>query len=291
MSLRAFRTLQAIARHGSFARAGEIVGLTQSAVSLQVKALEEEFGVRLFDRSRRLPVMTGAGRILLERASQILELHDQIGSALADEASLSGHLRLGAIQTALASIVPEALVALNRAHPRLRVHVTAGMSAELAAQVRDGDLDAAITTEPVRPHPADLVWKTLYKDHFVVVAPPGYIAIPLPDLLSQLPYIRFDSRAWVGRLIERELRKQGIKARSEMTLDSQEVILRMVRSGLGAAIVPVTKEMMRDIDLPHQPFGDPPLTRKVVLIERRDQRSESLLAVLRRSLLATTPQG
>ena len=61
MSLRALRTLQAIARHGSFAAAGKAVGLTQSAVSLQVKALEEEFGAPLFDRSRRLPVLTEAG--------------------------------------------------------------------------------------------------------------------------------------------------------------------------------------------------------------------------------------
>ena len=62
MSLRALRTLQAIARHGSFAAAGKAVGLTQSAVSLQVKVLEEEFGAPLFDRSRRLPVLTEAGR-------------------------------------------------------------------------------------------------------------------------------------------------------------------------------------------------------------------------------------
>jgi ABC-type glutathione transport system ATPase component len=64
MSLRALRSLKAIAHHGSFARAGEAVGLTQSAISLQVRGLEEEFGVQLFDRSRRLPVLTEAGRIV-----------------------------------------------------------------------------------------------------------------------------------------------------------------------------------------------------------------------------------
>ncbi len=70
MSIRALRTLQAIARHGSFAGAGKAVGLTQSAVSLQVKALEDEFGAALFDRSRRLPVLTEAGRIVVARSAE-----------------------------------------------------------------------------------------------------------------------------------------------------------------------------------------------------------------------------
>ena len=74
MSLRALRTLVAIARHRTFARAGEAIGLTQSAVSLQVKSLEEEFNVRLFDRSRREPALTEAGRIVLAQAEQILAL-------------------------------------------------------------------------------------------------------------------------------------------------------------------------------------------------------------------------
>lgn len=291
MALRPFRTLQAIVRHGSFSRAGEVVGLTQSAVSLQVKALEDEFGVRLFDRSRRLPILTAQGRVLLERATEILSLYDQIPSALADETSLSGTLRVGAIQTALSDILPEALLALNRAHPRLRVHVTAGMSAELAIQVRNGDLDAAITTEPVRPHPADLVWTTLYQDQFVIVTPPGLATVPLPGLFAQLPYIRFDQRAWAGRLIERELRRMGIKPHSEMTLDSQDVILRMVRSGLGVAIVPVTDRMLRNMDLPCQAFGDPPLTRNVVLIESLNPKNDILIAALRRTILTSSGMG
>jgi DNA-binding transcriptional LysR family regulator len=131
--------------HGSFARAGEAVGLTQSAVSLQVKALEEEFRVTLFDRSRRVPRFTEAGKILLERSAEVLALYDQIAGALGDENSLTGRLKLGAIQTALSGVLPEALAALYQAHPRIRVHVAAGMSAELAMQIVAGEIDAAVT--------------------------------------------------------------------------------------------------------------------------------------------------
>jgi DNA-binding transcriptional LysR family regulator len=150
MSLRALRTLHAIARHGSFARAGEVVGLTQSAVSLQIRALEKEFGAQLFDRSRRLPRLTPAGQIVLEKSAEVLALYDQIASALSDEQSLAGRLKLGVIHTALSGVVPDALAALNRSHPRVRVQVTAGMSVGLALQVAAGELDAAVTTEPVR---------------------------------------------------------------------------------------------------------------------------------------------
>lgn len=125
MSLRAFRTLVAIARYRTFARAGEAIGLTQSAVSLQIKTLESEYNVQLFDRSRRQPVLTEAGNILLAQAEQVLAMVDRIPDALSDEKKLVGRLRIGAIQTALSGPLPDALLALRNAHPSLRVHVSA----------------------------------------------------------------------------------------------------------------------------------------------------------------------
>lgn len=284
MSLRALRTLQAIARHGSFSRAGEVVGLTPSAVSLQVKSLEEEFGVQLFDRSRRLPVLTEAGKIVLAKSEEVLALYDRIAEALSDEHSLVGRLRLGSIQTALSSVLPPALLALNRAHPRVRVHVEAGMSAELASKVSTGELDAAITTEPVKPHPADLSWTTLFEDRFWLVAPAKYEGRSQRDLLSDLPFIRFDSRAWAGRVIERELRRQRINVREEMVLDSQEVILKMVESGLGVAVIPLTDEVQHGLRVHCLPFGEPQLTRKIVLLEHQREKGSKLAAALAQEL-------
>lgn len=291
MSLRALRTLQAIARHGSFVRAGEAVGLTQSAVSLQVRGLEEEFGVQLFDRSRRLPVMTEAGKIVLERSTEILNLYDQIAMALGNEHSLAGRLRLGAIQTALAGILPEALVALNRNHPKIRVHLTAGMSAELASRVASGELDAAITTEPVKPHPPEMVWTPLYQDCFWIVAPPGYTDIPPYGLFSRLPFIRFDSRAWAGRLIERELRRMKIDVQEGMVLDSQAVILRMVRMGLGVTVIPLPEERLGNTGLTYHPFGEPAMSRRVVLLERRDRQTGPLVEELARTVTRLMQQA
>lgn len=289
MSLRALRTLVAIVRQGTFAGAAKSVGLTQSAVSLQVKALEEEFRVQLFDRSRRQPVLTEAGRILLARAEELLALYDRIPDALSDEQALAGRLRLGAIQTALAGPVPDALVRLRREQPRLHVHVAAGMSAELAQRVADGDLDAAVATEPVRPHPPGLVWSPLYEDRFWLLAPPEQEGRDPRDLLREVPFIRFDAKAWAGRMIARELRRLGLEVRDEMVLDSQEVIVRMVISGLGAAIVPLADAALPTLPpLARFPFGEPQLTRRVVLLERQDQPTRRFARAVADAVRATS---
>ncbi|CBJ43584.1 LysR family transcriptional regulator [Ralstonia solanacearum] len=269
--MRALRTLVAIAHHGTFARAGEAIGLTQSAVSLQVRALEDEFGVRLFDRSRRQPALTEAGRIVLAQAEQILGLYDHIPDALSDEKALVGRLRIGAIQTALSGPLPDALLSLRRAHPLLRVHVCAGMSAGLAQRVADGELDAAITSQPVRPHPAGLTWTTLYEDRFWLLAPPQHANTDARKLLEALPFIRFDAQAWAGRMIAAELRRLGVRVREEMVLDSQEAIVRMVASGLGAAIVALSDAVLMHLPpLVRLPFGQP----HVVLLEHASRPAQ-----------------
>ncbi|MDI9850000.1 LysR family transcriptional regulator [Rhodoblastus sp. 17X3] len=287
MSLRALRTLQAIARNGSFARAGTAIGLTQSAVSLQVKALEAEFGVQLFDRARRVPTLTEAGRIVLARAEEVLALYDRIPDALSDERALAGRLRLGVIQTALSGPMPDALIRLYRAHPRLRVHVAAGMSSELASRVATGDLDAAIVTGPVKPHPDGLVWAPLYEESFWLIAPPGHEGGLPQDLLANMPFIRFDSRAWAGRMIARELDRLGWTVREEMVLDSLAVIVRMVEKGLGVAVAPLSRQDLGSLNLTRLPFGEPQLQRKIVLIERQERASSRFCSALANAVLET----
>jgi DNA-binding transcriptional LysR family regulator len=273
MSLRALRTLVAIARHGTFARAADAIGLTQSAVSLHVKALEQEFGALLFDRTHRQPVLTVAGQTALERAREILALYDAIAGELTVEGELAGRFRLGAIQTALVGVLPEALAVIRARHPRLRIQVYAGLSAELANRVEAGDLDAAITTGLVKPHPAGLTATPLYQDGFWLLGPPGLLAATAAGLLDSLPFIRFDAQAWAGRMVDRELRRLGLQVQEDMVLDSQQAIIRMVVRGLGVAIVPLsTRERAELPPCTCLPFGEPQCHRDVVLLER-DERA------------------
>jgi len=235
MSIRALRTLVAIAQHGSFARAAEAVHLTQSAVSLHVRALEEEFNARLFDRSKRLPVLTDAGHLAVERAREVLSLYDSIATELGEASELRGRLKLGVIQTTLTDVLPSALAALSQQHPHLRVNVTSGMSAELAVRIEAGELDAAVTTEPVKPYPYGLVSKPLYQEGFWIIAPEGIDTSDSRRMLLEESFIRFDRRAWAGRLIDRELRRQRITGSTRVG--------ELVANAAAKKIIPATLEL------------------------------------------------
>ncbi|MEJ5896132.1 LysR family transcriptional regulator [Aquabacterium sp. G14] len=281
MSLRALRTLVAIAQHGSFVRAAEAVCLTQSAVSLHVRSLEEDFHAALFDRTRRVPVLTEAGHRAVERAREILALYDGIASELGDQGELAGRLRMGAIPTALAGPLPAALAALRKAYPRFRVMVNSGMSAELAIRIDAGELDAAVTTEPVKPHPAGLASTPLYQEGFWIVAPTGMESHDARSLLRENAFIRFDRRSWAGRKIDAELRRMRLPVQTDMELDSQDAIVQMVASGLGVAVIPLSqRERARLPELTCIPFASPQAKRTVVLLEREDRPAGRLAAAL-----------
>lgn len=290
MSLRALRTLIAIVHHGSFTRAADTVHLTQSAVSLHIKSLEEEFNAALFDRSRRLPVLTDAGYLAVERAREIVALYDSIAVDIGSDNELRGRLKIGAIQTALAGALPLALAALAAEHPHLRINVASGMSAELATRVEAGELDVAITTEPVKPHPYGLVSTSLYEEGFWIIAPSSCAGLDFRQILQKLPFIRFDRRAWAGRTIDRELRRLRLRVQTSMELDSQNAIIQMVASGLGVSVVPLSNQNLEHLKhLEVQPFGSPQKSRRVVILEQEERPCGRLAAALAQAVKRHAP--
>jgi DNA-binding transcriptional LysR family regulator len=181
----------------------------------------------------------------------------------------------------LAGFLPAALASLGQQHPNLRVNVASGMSAELAIRVEAGELDAAITTEPVKPFPHGLVSTPLYEEGFWIIAPAGVDSSDTRQLLLQYPFIRFDRRAWAGRTIERELRRMRLRVQTSMELDSQDAIIQMVASGLGVSVIPLSKHNVKSLkSMVCVPFADPQCKRRVVLLERVDRPAGRLAGVL-----------
>ena len=285
MSLKALRSLVAIAKHGSFVRAADVLSLTPSAISLQIKSLEDELRVSLFDRSRRQVTLTDAGRLALAKAEAILAQYDDMANQLYGGSGLSGRLKIGAIQTALAGALPDALVWIKEHHPKLHISVVSGMSSELARMVEEGELDAAITTEPVKPFPSNLKVTVLYQDLFWTVAARHLQGQSLVELLETQPFLRFDKRAWAGRVIEQELSRMGIRVTEEMELDSQEALSRMASRGLGVAVVPLSDEDLQKLQgVTLLPFGDPQIIRRVVLLEHQKSGRQHLTSVLAKAM-------
>lgn len=279
MELRQLRTLVAIADYGTFAAAADAVGLTQSAVSLQIKHLEEELGVALFDRRHRSPLINERGRALVEHARKVVDICEHISRNSAKEA-LEGTLVLGAVPTILAGVLPQALATIRDLHPRLHIKVTSGLSAELAARTRTGDINAAVVTQPHQL--ADgLQARLIAREPLVVIAPPDVEGETDQDILEARPFIQFNRRAWAGQQIDQHLKDRRIRVSLGMEIDSLEAIARMVRYGLGVSVVPLPngRESI-SAGLRWLSFGNPPLQRSLVVVERQDNPQARLVSVL-----------
>src|SRR5258708_24870744 len=133
VSIRDLRTFLAIAESGSFDAAARSVRRTQSAVTVQMKALEDEFGLVLFDRARRPPVLSPGGRAFLPRAIEAVEAYDRLYQ-VSRYALVEGHLRLGVVSSVITRVMPKALVSLRARYPAVHVELSMGLSKELVSR-------------------------------------------------------------------------------------------------------------------------------------------------------------
>ena len=278
MSLRNLRILTAIADKGSFAAAADHLGLTQSAVSLQIKKLEQEFGAQLFDRTGRSLKLNVNGRLVVERAHDILALYDGIKDELTPEGMIRGVLTLGVVPTVITGPLPPVLRRLRTHYGDLQVRLQCGLSAELARLVEQGGLDAALITEPPFAVPPGSQWQEYDVEPFFVVAPKDVEATSAQQLFAQLPFLRFDKTAWAGALVDGQLMAQGIHPRDVMEFDSLEAALGLVEQGLGIAVVPLNKRRLRLArdQFTLIPFGEPHLMRRVVMYRKRQHPRRAL---------------
>ncbi|MEM1198629.1 MAG: LysR family transcriptional regulator [Pseudomonadota bacterium] len=283
MNLRQLRTLVAIGEHGSFAAAGKVIGLSPSALSLQVKGLEEELGEVLFDRALRPPVPTRAGRRLISRAHAILQQIDELSGA-SDEERITGRLTVGAVPTTLSGIVPKALGELRERHPDLAITVVNGSSSKLADQTYKRELDVAVITQPPQ-RLAGLVWRQVAEEPFLVIAPADAEGTTDRELLTRNPFIWFNRQTWAGQQIERHLNQKNMAVDARMEIDSLDAIRSMVSAGLGVSIIP---DCIGAEPLPANvrvvPFGQPPSSRTIGLVHRQQNADELLVGTFHDAL-------
>lgn len=150
LDMAVLRTLVAVSELGSFARASVRIGRSESAVSLQLKKLEEQIGRPLFRRDGRGVALTDTGEVMLTYARRLIELNDESVTAAAG-ASIEGLVRLGVPQDFADIWLPSALVRFARTHPGIQVETTIDRSPALARKLARGELDLAMTIAPVRP--------------------------------------------------------------------------------------------------------------------------------------------
>lgn len=273
-AIRSLRHFLSVARHGSFAAAGQEIGLTAAAVGQQMRALEEELGQALFDRGPRSVALSAAGRALVSGVEDLVARYEALAQPAARERGLSGSVQVGALVSALMGEFADALWAIKGQHPRLEVRLYAGLSAEFALKVERGELDAAVVTQPPSRLAAGLQWSPLYAEPMVLVVPrKPHFNLPARgiDILRKSPFLRFDHSTWTGRLVDEALAQAGGSVREELELNSVEAILALVRQGFGVSIVPRLRNVdwARDRALRVVPIARVTAQRHVGLLERR----------------------
>ena len=283
MNLRFLRTLVTISEQPTFSAASESLGLSHSAISLQIKALEQELQVTLVDRGRRPLVLTDRGIAVVEHARRIFAIYDEILSLSSSEC-LVGSLRVGVVPTAQINLLPPALAQLRAAHPQLRITMMTGLSAELAQHVRNREIDVAIVTKPEEPLEG-LRIRVVCKEPYFVIAPPYGEGATDADLLTSHPFIWFNPKTWAGHQIQRKLIRRKIFVRDVMEADSLEAIESLVQHGLGASIVP--KRACAPpfaSELRVVPFGRPQEVRTLAMVERSSNPRARLAGALLQQL-------
>ncbi|MCT8962330.1 LysR family transcriptional regulator [Pseudomonas veronii] len=284
--LRELKTFIAVTRHGTFAATGMHIGLTQSAVSAQIRQLEQALGVALFDRTGRQATLNAAGVRALPLAKEILETFNRM--AVPVEANeYRGELKVGAISTAQTGLLPQALVRLRQAAPTVECKLVPGVSLELLSQVDAGELDSAIIIRPPFDLPKELHVQVLRKEPFALIVPHALAGDDPLQLLGSQPHVRYDRASFGGRLVSRFLREQKLEVRVALELDELEAIVKMVECGLGVSLIPQAGLWLERS--PHVriiPLGHLTFYREIILLSRYNHRNLPVPQLFARCLLA-----
>ncbi len=283
MDIRHLRTLVAIVEYGTFGAAGDAVYLSQSAVSQQVRAIEEFLGFKIFDRTVRPPALTARGAILLDGAKKIVTAYDETIQSLTGDRP-SGQLMLGAIRASFKSVLPKALAILRDRYPDLHVHVQTAVSKDLVASVEAGALDAAIIASG-RELKKNLCWLPYTNEHFVVLADLHAKGQTDKELLENSPYIRYFSNSSAAFMIDKELDRRNISVHSRIDIDALEPIVGLVEQGLGVSIVPEpVGSTLLSSKIRRIPFGEPHLVRQLGIVYQQTSTKEKVISLLHNEL-------
>ena len=260
------KTLQAVARFGTFAAAGERLGLTQAAVSGQMKRLEEKLGRILFDRTGRSATLNAAGRTVLARGAELLALAERLADPL-DPSEQSGRLRIGAIASVHPTVLRLAMPRFHALHPGFHLQVLPGTSRELLDRLDAGELDLALIIRPSFGLPPPFQWETLIRERFVLALPREWGQEGWRQALETRPFLRYHRSSFGGRLVERFLDQSGIAVRDWAELDDIPTLLTMVADGLGVAIVPEALAYGAHFaELRCIPLDDPDFLREIGIV-------------------------
>ena len=272
VTLRQLRYFDALARHAHFGRAAAACAISQPALSMQIKELEDELGAVLIDRGARQVRLTGFGEDAAQRARDILRLVDELGDcARASHGRLAGQLRIGMIPTTAPYLLPAMIADLTRHQPGLDVHVREAMTAKLIEELAEGRLDTAIVALPVSE--PSLTEVPLFTESFLLVRPARDEATPVPsaERLREMRLLLLEEGHCFRDQALAFCHMQSSPPRELLDASSLSTLVQMVGAGMGVTLIPemavAVETRLASVSVAR--FDDPQPSRTIGMIWRR----------------------
>ncbi|WP_149540691.1 LysR family transcriptional regulator [Siccirubricoccus phaeus] len=284
LTLRQLRAFLVTVELGSVAAAARNLGLTQPAVGQQLRELEGQLRVRLFEKLGTRLHPTPAGQALLEPAREVLaavkRLHEAGGRFRAGDA---GHVRLGTGATACIYFLPGPLRRTRHSLPGVEIAVSTGNTAPMLQALVEGTLDVALVTATPDEVPTSLIAELLFHDPLQALLPRGLGSVlpacPRPDDLANRPLLLHSRGSTTRNLTDAWFQKAGLAVAPGMEFDSIAAIKELVAAGLGCSIVPGMAVRVEHPEMEARPL-DPPLQRPISLVLRANQVPDAALRAL-----------
>jgi DNA-binding transcriptional LysR family regulator len=264
-----------VAKLGNFSRAGQKVFRSQSAVSAQIRQLEEEYGQRLLDRSGKAVRLTPAGEVFFEYATQLLTLRQESLRAVGDQGTNPrGILAVGANEATCMYVLPDVFAEYHRHYPAVQISVYRNFSRKILQAVEDGTVDVGVVTLPVKSR--RLKVQLIFRDRLMLItSPQNPLArrktVPIREIAEQ-PLI-FPRTGFTRQLLDKLFRPYSSRVRITMELPSVGMIKCFVAAGLGVSLI--SAQFARDEQRAGQvkliEIEDGELWRELGLVYRRDR--------------------
>lgn len=272
ITLKQLRYFDALARHEHFGRAADSCAISQPALSMRIKELEEELGTPLVERGPRQLRLTAFGEDFVKKVREILRAVDELGDlARASKGRLVGRLRIGVIPTIAPYLLPSIIGRLSLLHDGLDIHVRESLTSKLLTELQEGRLDTAIVALPIS-EPA-FTEVALFDEDFVLVRPPEDADKPVPDRegLREMRLLLLEEGHCFRDQALSFCNIQSALPRETLDGSSLSTLVQMVGSGIGVTLIPemAVPVETRATDVSLARFPDPPPSRTIGMIWRK----------------------
>jgi LysR family transcriptional regulator, carnitine catabolism transcriptional activator len=288
--IRHIRAFLAVARHSNFTKAAQDLHVSQSALTVQIQQLEEAIGIRLFDRTNRRVVLTGAGRSLIGPLQRILIDTENIVSQTRDISNLRrGTMSLAVLPSVAAGILSEVLRQFTAGYPGIVVHIHDVVADKVVELVKKEEVDFGIGT--TRHSDRELIAVELFRNRLFAFLPLKHPLSSRASLslnqLAKYPLVLTGKDSGVRAIVEDALQRKSLHGKYAYEVNYMPTLLSLVRAGFGVGILPEHADAMGAFpDLVRIPIGKPQLTRQIQIITRKGRNPspsvQKMLEILRK---------